>query len=66
MKLLTVFLIFTLTAIVSPSLIHNLGGPLATYPNADNLYDLSFFFRLENKIADNVYLKILNPTGFVF
>ena len=48
------------------SMIHNLGGPLATHPSAAHLYDLAFFFRLENTIPTNAFLKIKNPTGFVF
>ena len=50
--------LLTFITMVNTSLIHNLGGPLASYPNAGHLNHLSFFFKLENDMPSNVFLKI--------
>ena len=66
MKFLVIFMMAVMFGAMDSSMIHNLGGPLATHPSAEHLYDLAFFFRLENSIPTKAYLKIKNPAGFVF
>jgi len=66
MKFLVLCCLLAFTTLINSSLIHNIGGPLGTYPNTGHLNDLAFFFRLENDFPSNVFMKISNPPGFAF